>query len=107
MKIGPASEAFENLLTRTQTLRSLNVDLEGCPPLAEEETTAIASGFSKNTTLQKIKLVDWQEASLAPVLAALQDHPVLEILHVGGLSESQWNRRLVARRKVSSQAIDN
>jgi Ran GTPase-activating protein (RanGAP) involved in mRNA processing and transport len=84
MKIGPANKSFESLLTRTQTLRSLNVDLEGCPPLVEEETTAIASGFSKNTTLQKIKLVDWQEASLAPVLAALQDHPVLEILHVEG-----------------------
>jgi hypothetical protein len=82
--LGLASEAFENLLTRTGTLRYLKVDSKRCPPLTEEETTAIASGFSKNTTLQKIKLVDWQEEGLAPVLTALQDHPVLEILHVEG-----------------------
>jgi Ran GTPase-activating protein (RanGAP) involved in mRNA processing and transport len=85
MEIGPASKSFENLLTRTQTLRYLKVDLDGGPPLAEVETAAIASGFSKNTTLQKIDFIRWREESLTPVLTALQDHPVLEILHVKGV----------------------
>jgi hypothetical protein len=46
--LGPASESFENLLTRTKTLRHLQVDLERQGPLEEAATAAIASGFSIN-----------------------------------------------------------
>jgi Ran GTPase-activating protein (RanGAP) involved in mRNA processing and transport len=83
---GTASESFENLLTRTKTLRHLRVDLKRRGPLEEEETAAIASGFSKNTTLREIVLIEWQETSLIPVLTALRDHPVLEKLHVLGIT---------------------
>jgi Ran GTPase-activating protein (RanGAP) involved in mRNA processing and transport len=86
--LGPVSESFENLLTRTENLRHLTVDLERQGHLEEAATAAIASGFSKNTTLREIKLVDWQEISLIPVLTALQMHPVLETLHVEGISSS-------------------
>jgi Ran GTPase-activating protein (RanGAP) involved in mRNA processing and transport len=75
--LGPASKSFENLLTRTKSLRHLRVDLRRQGP-------AIASGFSKNTTLREITLVNLQETSLIPVLIALRDHPVLEKLHMVG-----------------------
>jgi hypothetical protein len=81
-----ASESFEILLTRTKTLRHLRVDLKRQQPLEEAATAAIASGFSKNSTLRKITLVNWQETSLIPVLTALQMHPVLEMLQVDGFS---------------------
>jgi Ran GTPase-activating protein (RanGAP) involved in mRNA processing and transport len=56
------------------------VDLARQGPLEEASTAAIASG-------REIVLVNWQETSLAPVvLTALRDHPVLEKLHVLGLS---------------------
>jgi hypothetical protein len=82
----PVSESFEHLLTRTKTLRHLLVDLERRGHLDETATAAIASGFSKNTTLREIKFVGWQETSLIPVLTALQMHPVLETLQVDGIS---------------------
>jgi hypothetical protein len=84
--LGHVSESFENLLTRTKNLRHLRVDLERQGHLEEAATAAIASGFSKNTTLREIKLIDWQETSLIPVLTALQMHPVLEKLRVEGIS---------------------
>jgi Ran GTPase-activating protein (RanGAP) involved in mRNA processing and transport len=84
--LGNATESFEQMLTRTKTLRYLQVDLERQDPLEEAEKSAIFSGFSKNTTLRDIKLVDWQQTSLIPALTALQDHPVLEKLQVEGFS---------------------
>jgi hypothetical protein len=84
--LGPASESFENLLTRTKTLRHLQVELKRPFPREEAATAAIASGFSNNTTLRDIKLIDWQQTGLTPALAALRDHPELEKLHVWGFS---------------------
>jgi Ran GTPase-activating protein (RanGAP) involved in mRNA processing and transport len=84
--LGPTGKSFENLLTRTKSLRHLRVDLslgrQG--PLEDAVTAAIASGCSKNTTLREIHLVNLQETSLTPVLTALQMHPLLEKLHVVG-----------------------
>jgi Ran GTPase-activating protein (RanGAP) involved in mRNA processing and transport len=84
--LGPASDSFENLLTRTKTLRHLRVDLKRQGHLEEAATAAIVSGFLKNATLREIKLVDWQQTSLAPVLIALRDHPALETFQVEGIS---------------------
>jgi Ran GTPase-activating protein (RanGAP) involved in mRNA processing and transport len=86
MGLGTTSESFATMLTRTKTLRRLRVDLERQDPLEEAATTAIASGFSKNSTLRDIKLVDWQQSSLTPALTALRDHTVLEKLQVEGFS---------------------
>jgi Ran GTPase-activating protein (RanGAP) involved in mRNA processing and transport len=79
-----ASKSFEYLLTRTKSLRRLRVDLKGRGPFQEVATAAIASGFSKNTTLREIELYAWQQTGLIPVLTALKDHPVLEKLHLVG-----------------------
>jgi Ran GTPase-activating protein (RanGAP) involved in mRNA processing and transport len=88
----PTIKSLENLLTRTKTLQSLTVydflDRQGHyldrrGHLDEAAMIAIASGFSKNATLREIKLLDWQETNLIPVLTALRDHPVLEKVQVG------------------------
>jgi Ran GTPase-activating protein (RanGAP) involved in mRNA processing and transport len=109
-----ASESFETLLARTKTLRYLRVDLERQDPLEEAATAAIASGFSKNSTLRDIKLIDWQQTSLTPALTALRDHPVLEKLQVEGFSsftgidallrgeKSQLKELIIARFKGST-----
>jgi hypothetical protein len=44
--LGSASESFENLLTRTKTLRHLRLNLRRQEPMEEAVTAAIASGFS-------------------------------------------------------------
>jgi Ran GTPase-activating protein (RanGAP) involved in mRNA processing and transport len=84
--LGAASKSFENLLTRTKTLRYLRFEWKGRAPVKKAAMGAIVSAFSKNTSLRTIVLVEWQEAILAPVLTALRDHPVLESLQVEGLS---------------------
>jgi Ran GTPase-activating protein (RanGAP) involved in mRNA processing and transport len=86
LDLEPACESFENLLIRTKALRDVHIDLEKRGPLEEAATAAIASGFSKNTTLRKISLLCWQETSLISVLTALQMHPVLEVLQIEGFS---------------------
>jgi hypothetical protein len=63
LDVGPASESFESLLTRTKSLRHFQVDLSRRRPLEESATAAIASGFSQNTTLRKIELIDRQETN--------------------------------------------
>jgi hypothetical protein len=82
----PTSRCLENLLTRTKTLQSLTVSLEGQGSSEEAATAAIASGFAKNATLRKVTMAYWQETSRIGVLAALRDHPVLETLQVEGIS---------------------
>jgi hypothetical protein len=47
----------------------------------EVDTDAIASGFANNTTLSDLEFQGWQEADLAPVLTALQDHSALDKIH--------------------------
>jgi hypothetical protein len=112
--LGPASKSFENLLARTKTLRYLRVDFRGRMPREEAETTALVSGFSRNTTLCEIALDDWQQTSLAAALTALRDHPVLEKLQVEGFSsftgidtllrgeKSQLKELIIARFKGST-----
>ena len=45
------------------------------------QMAAISSGFANNTTLRDVEFQCWREADLAPVLTALQRHPVLEKIH--------------------------
>jgi Ran GTPase-activating protein (RanGAP) involved in mRNA processing and transport len=103
--LGPDCKSFENLLTRTKTLRYLQVDLKGRGPKDEAETAAIASGFCKNTTLREIVLVYWQETSLIPVLTALRDHPVLEKLHVVGFSSFTGMDALLRGKKCQLKEL--
>jgi hypothetical protein len=85
------SVAFQELLTCTTTLRTLEMTRSWAyaPELAEfddVQTAAITSGFANNTTLRDLELMSWQEADLVPVLTALQDHPALQKIHFGAES---------------------
>jgi Ran GTPase-activating protein (RanGAP) involved in mRNA processing and transport len=74
-----ASVAFQELLTRTQTLQKLQVSCN--EKFDEVQMAAITSGFANNTTLRDLEFNSWPEADLAPVLTALQRHPALEKIH--------------------------
>jgi Ran GTPase-activating protein (RanGAP) involved in mRNA processing and transport len=78
-----ASVAFEELLTRTQTLQKLDI-IGSSDRFDEVQTAAIAAGFASNTTLRDLEFSRWQEADLAPVLTALHCHPALEKIHFNG-----------------------
>jgi Ran GTPase-activating protein (RanGAP) involved in mRNA processing and transport len=58
--------------------------------LDEVQTAAITSGFANNTTLRDLEFRGWQEADLAPVLTALQDHPALQKIKVRPTSSSGY-----------------
>jgi Ran GTPase-activating protein (RanGAP) involved in mRNA processing and transport len=70
-----ASVAFQELLTRTQTLQKLRMIGSG---YEEVHIAAISSGFANNTTLRDLEFNSWREADLAPVLPVLQRHPALQ-----------------------------
>jgi Ran GTPase-activating protein (RanGAP) involved in mRNA processing and transport len=73
-----ASVAFEELLTRTQTLQNLQLFGSAFEEFDEVQMDAITSGFFSNTTLRDLEFHGLQEANLAPVLTALQCHPALQ-----------------------------
>jgi Ran GTPase-activating protein (RanGAP) involved in mRNA processing and transport len=79
-----ASMAFQELLTRTQTLQKLRIIGSGCVEFDEVQIAAITSGFASNTTLRDVHFQSWREADLAQALTALQDHPTLEKIHFNG-----------------------
>jgi hypothetical protein len=76
-----ASVAFQELLTRTQTLQKLVMIALKYKAIHEVQIATIASGFASNTTLRELEFYGWRDADLAPVLIALQDHPALQKIH--------------------------
>jgi hypothetical protein len=81
LDVGLASVAFQNFLTRTQTLQSLQ--LSSIWQLGDDvQQVAVASAFANNTTLCELKLIDCERDDLAPIFTALQDHPTLQKIHL-------------------------
>jgi Ran GTPase-activating protein (RanGAP) involved in mRNA processing and transport len=80
------SVAFQEVLTRTQTLQKLAIIGPGYRASNRGQIAAIASGFANNTTLRDIEFNSWLEAELAPVLTALHCHPALQKIHFGAKS---------------------
>jgi Ran GTPase-activating protein (RanGAP) involved in mRNA processing and transport len=75
LDVGFASVAFQKLLTRTQTLQRLQINsFWQSGDYAQQ--AAVVSGFANNATLCELELT--QQAGLAPILIALQDHPKLQ-----------------------------
>jgi hypothetical protein len=54
-----ASVAFQELLTRMQTLQKLEIVAVENEALDEVQTAAITSGFANNTTLRDIEFKSW------------------------------------------------
>jgi hypothetical protein len=81
----PSNQALENMLTHTQSLRSLSLI---CPVgrLVEDIAMGAAqSGLKKNTTLRELTLERPRGATtLSPILTSLCDHPLLRRLRLHG-----------------------
>jgi hypothetical protein len=82
---GPSNLALENLLTHTQSLRSLSLS---CP--TDQENIAVdaaGSGLKKNTTLRELTLEFSRGAktqTVSPILTSLRAHPLLRRLCLQG-----------------------
>jgi Ran GTPase-activating protein (RanGAP) involved in mRNA processing and transport len=82
---GPSKLAFENMLTHTQSLRSLTLI---CPVGVAGKDIALAaarSGLKKNTTLRELTLdVSRGATILSPIFTSLHDHPLIQRLCLRG-----------------------
>jgi Ran GTPase-activating protein (RanGAP) involved in mRNA processing and transport len=86
---GLSNLALENMLTHTQSLRSLTL----CRPdgLVEDMAVAVAvaaasSGLKNNITLRELTLeVPRVATNISPILTSLRDHPLLRSLCLRGL----------------------
>jgi Leucine-rich repeat (LRR) protein len=81
---GPSDLALENMLTHTQSLRSLSLFFpEGI--LEDIVVAAARSGLKENTTLRELKLEFPRGATtISPIFTSLRDHPLLQKLCVRG-----------------------
>jgi Ran GTPase-activating protein (RanGAP) involved in mRNA processing and transport len=81
---GPSHLALENMLTHTQSLRSLSLRM---PPRLNIPVAAASarSGLKKNTTLRELTLeLSLCETTVSPILTSLCDHPLLRRLCLRG-----------------------
>jgi Ran GTPase-activating protein (RanGAP) involved in mRNA processing and transport len=81
---GPSSLALENMLTHTQSLRSLSLICTGCR-LEDRAVAAYRSGLKRNTTLQELTLeFRWDSTTIPSILTSLREHPHLRRLCLHG-----------------------
>jgi Ran GTPase-activating protein (RanGAP) involved in mRNA processing and transport len=77
----PSNLALENMLSHTQSLRSLTL----CIPFRPIDVAAVQSGLKMNTSLRELTLEYSQgAATVSPILTSLRDHPLLRKLCLGG-----------------------
>jgi Leucine-rich repeat (LRR) protein len=77
----PSNQALENMLTHTQSLRSLTL----CIPPRDFDVGAVRSGLKKNTTLRELTLSVLEGATdITPILTNLRDLPQLRRLCLSG-----------------------
>jgi Ran GTPase-activating protein (RanGAP) involved in mRNA processing and transport len=78
---GPSNLALENMLTHTQSLRSLSLRI----PPGHIDVAAVESGLKKNTTVRELTLeFSWGAATVPSILTSLRDHPLLRRLCLRG-----------------------
>jgi Ran GTPase-activating protein 1 len=85
---GPSSLAFEQMLTHTQSLRSLTLIYPRGLLVEEIAMAAAQSGLKKNTTLRELTLELLRRSATTdvhPILTSLRDHPLLRRLCLRGL----------------------
>jgi hypothetical protein len=83
--VGPSSLAFKNMLTHTQSLRSLTL-ISPRGRLDDITVAAARSGLEKNITLRELTLEFSRGAmtDVSPILTSLRDHPFLQRLCLRG-----------------------
>jgi hypothetical protein len=83
--IGGSNLAFENMLTHTQSLRSLSLVCADDDLLEDMAMAAARSGLKKNTSLRELTLeFSGGATSVSPILTSLRDHPFLRRLCLCG-----------------------
>jgi hypothetical protein len=80
---GPSKRALKNMMTHTQSLRSLSL-ICSVGQLEDIALTTASSGLKKNTSLRELKLEFWQNIIVSPILTSLRDHPLLQKLRLIG-----------------------
>jgi Leucine-rich repeat (LRR) protein len=81
---GPSNLALENMLTHTQSSRSLTLSCAG-GLLEDTAVAAASSGLKKNTTLRELTLYFPRGNTIvSPMLTSLRDHPLLRRLCLTG-----------------------
>jgi hypothetical protein len=79
---GPSSLALENMMTNTQSLRTLSFI---CGAEEDINVAAVRSGLKKNTTLRELTLESLASAmNISPLLSSVRDHPLLQRLRLHG-----------------------
>jgi hypothetical protein len=74
---GPSNLALKNMLTHTQSLRSLSL-VYRVGPLEDIAVAAVRSGLKKNITLRELTLeFSYGATNVSPILTSLRDHPLL------------------------------
>jgi hypothetical protein len=81
---GSSNLALENMLTHTQSLRSLSLRISPRQNIAVAVVAAAQAGLKNNTTLQELTLDCWVATNVAPILTSLRDHPLLRRLCLSG-----------------------
>jgi hypothetical protein len=79
---GPSNLALGNMLTHTQSLRSLSL-IYPSGPLEDMAVAAISSGLKKNIILRELTL-RVSHGAVYPILTSLRDHPHLRRLCMRG-----------------------
>jgi hypothetical protein len=82
---GSSNLALENMLTHTQSLRSLTLTFPVGGLLEETALAEVSSGLRKNTTLRELTLEMSEDAlTISPLLTSVRDHPLLQRLCLHG-----------------------
>jgi Ran GTPase-activating protein (RanGAP) involved in mRNA processing and transport len=82
---GSSNLALENILTHTQSLRSLTLTFPVGLLVEGIALAAAQSGLKKNTTLRELTLEFLRGATtLSPILTSLREHPLLQSLCLRG-----------------------
>jgi hypothetical protein len=82
---GSSKLALENMLTHTQSLRSLTLTFPAGPQ-EDRALAAAGSGLKKNTTLRELTLQCWRggTSDISFMFTSLRDHPLLRRLCLRG-----------------------
>jgi Ran GTPase-activating protein (RanGAP) involved in mRNA processing and transport len=97
----PSNLALENMLTHTQSLRSLKLIFPD-GELEDVAMAAVQSGLKKNTTLRELTLeFSRGAATVFPILTTLRDHPLLRRLCLRGQVVDLTELKTVLQSKTS------
>jgi Ran GTPase-activating protein (RanGAP) involved in mRNA processing and transport len=98
---GPPNLALEDMLTHTQSLRSLSL-LNPDGLLPDSSVAAVRSGLKKNTTLRELTLEFSRHATTSsPILTSLCGHPLLRRLCLRGVGVDLTGLETVLRSDSS------